>query len=223
MSFQCSCPECGYRYEVAGELAGKSVLCPECQTRFKPEGMRQASPRPPGLRQARKRVPEPPETVKPVEHVQAAPRGMSGAAVVVVLFAALAVVAAVVVTGTLISLNAPGSPAKIDPGEMTLKEFILQEPKHPVKVRVECRLDTFYNRDYIHARETHYSLDLKNATGPYASAYGYIARSSADGKRLYELLKSGRSLVLTLHLHHVGPDGQPGTDPGEFAVLRVVD
>jgi hypothetical protein len=45
MSIQCSCPECGYCYEVAGELAGKSVLCPECQTRFKPKGIQEARKR----------------------------------------------------------------------------------------------------------------------------------------------------------------------------------
>jgi hypothetical protein len=32
---ECSCPECAYRYEIAKDLAGKTVLCPECQTRFK--------------------------------------------------------------------------------------------------------------------------------------------------------------------------------------------
>jgi hypothetical protein len=34
---QCKCPECGYCYKVADDLAGKNVLCPECQTRFKVE------------------------------------------------------------------------------------------------------------------------------------------------------------------------------------------
>jgi hypothetical protein len=28
---QSGCPEWGYRYEIADELAGKSVLCPEGQ------------------------------------------------------------------------------------------------------------------------------------------------------------------------------------------------
>ena len=32
-----SCPECGHRYKIADELAGKNVLCPECHTRFKPK------------------------------------------------------------------------------------------------------------------------------------------------------------------------------------------
>ncbi len=32
---QCSCPECDYTYKIADELAGKTVLCPECQTRLK--------------------------------------------------------------------------------------------------------------------------------------------------------------------------------------------
>jgi hypothetical protein len=35
MAIQCSCPECDYTYEIADELAGKRVLCPECKTRFK--------------------------------------------------------------------------------------------------------------------------------------------------------------------------------------------
>jgi hypothetical protein len=35
---QCSCPECDYSYEVDEGLAGKTVLCPECQVRFKVKG-----------------------------------------------------------------------------------------------------------------------------------------------------------------------------------------
>jgi hypothetical protein len=35
---QCSCPKCDYSYEVDEGLAGKTVLCPECQTRFKVKG-----------------------------------------------------------------------------------------------------------------------------------------------------------------------------------------
>jgi hypothetical protein len=33
---ECSCPECAYHYEIAEDLAGKTVLCPDCQARFKP-------------------------------------------------------------------------------------------------------------------------------------------------------------------------------------------
>jgi hypothetical protein len=39
MPIQCKCPECGYRYKIADDLAGKTVLCPECRTRFKPKGI----------------------------------------------------------------------------------------------------------------------------------------------------------------------------------------
>jgi hypothetical protein len=34
----CSCPECGYEYKVADDLAGTSVLCPDCKTRFPVKG-----------------------------------------------------------------------------------------------------------------------------------------------------------------------------------------
>ncbi len=35
---QCSCPKCGYYYKVAEDLAGNSVLCPECKMRFTVKG-----------------------------------------------------------------------------------------------------------------------------------------------------------------------------------------
>jgi hypothetical protein len=35
---KCTCPECGYRYKVSDELAGRHLSCPECQTRFKVKG-----------------------------------------------------------------------------------------------------------------------------------------------------------------------------------------
>jgi hypothetical protein len=44
MPIQCSCPECGYLYKIADELADKTVLCPECQTRFKPERIPEVLP-----------------------------------------------------------------------------------------------------------------------------------------------------------------------------------
>jgi hypothetical protein len=44
MPIQCSCPECGYRYKVADDLVGRKVLCPECQTRFEPQGIPQVLP-----------------------------------------------------------------------------------------------------------------------------------------------------------------------------------
>ncbi len=45
MSLSCLCPECGYSYEVADELAGKYLSCPECLTRFKASGIHQPSNR----------------------------------------------------------------------------------------------------------------------------------------------------------------------------------
>ena len=36
MSITRICPECGYRYRIAGGLASRPVLCPECRTRFRP-------------------------------------------------------------------------------------------------------------------------------------------------------------------------------------------
>jgi hypothetical protein len=38
MPIRCQCPECSLRYEIDDELVGKTLLCPECQTRFQPKG-----------------------------------------------------------------------------------------------------------------------------------------------------------------------------------------
>src|SRR5262249_43367348 len=70
------------------------------------------------------------------------------------------------------------------PGDMSLKEFILQKPVKPTAVRVDCRLDTYYNFAFSRCAETHYSFRVEGHS-PYASAHGYVPKNSELGRRLY--------------------------------------
>lgn len=110
------------------------------------------------------------------------------------------------------------------PGDMSLKEFILQKPVKPTAMRVDCRLDTFYNFAFSQCAETHYSFRVEGSS-PYASAHGYVAKNSELGRRLYELLKNGSEQKMTVRLERVGPNGNPlpaGHD-SDFALVGVVD
>jgi hypothetical protein len=110
------------------------------------------------------------------------------------------------------------------PGDMSLKEFILQKPAKPTAVQVDCQLDTYYNYAFSRCAETHYSFKVEGRS-PYASAYGYVAKDSELGRRLYELLKNGSEQKMTVRLQRVGPDGDPlpaGHDSC-FALVGVVE
>ena len=111
------------------------------------------------------------------------------------------------------------------PGDMSLKEFILQKPSKPTAVQVDCKLSTYYNYSFSNCAETHYSFDVNEDSPSYASAHAYAPKTSDYGKRLYEQLKSGRTQKMTLRLQRVGPNGNalPANDDSCFALIGVVD
>lgn len=110
------------------------------------------------------------------------------------------------------------------PGDMSLKEFILQKPVKPTAVRVDCKLSTYYNYAFSRCAETHYSFDV-TGDSPYASAHAYVPKTAEDGRRLYELLKDGSKQRMTLRLQRVGPDGDalPARHDSCFALVGTVD
>jgi hypothetical protein len=109
----------------------------------------------------------------------------------------------------------------LDRGQLTLRQFITQQPKSPVTVEAECTLDTHYSYGYRHAKKTHYSVSLRTDEKTYG--HGYLFRSSAAGERLYELLKDGRRRVLVLEVQRIDPYGEVTGDPHEFAILRFAE
>lgn len=117
----------------------------------------------------------------------------------------------------------PGGAAS-PPGDMSLKEFILQKPSKPAAVQVDCRLDTYYNYAFSRCAETHYSFRVEGGS-PSASAHAYAPKTSDYGKRLYEQLKSGSEQRMTLRLERVGPDGSalPAEHDSCFALVGIVD
>jgi hypothetical protein len=110
------------------------------------------------------------------------------------------------------------------PSDMSLKEFILQKPSKMTAVRVDCKLDTYYNFAFSRCAETHYSFRVSSSS-PYASAHGYIAKNSELGRRLYEMFKNGSEQKLTLRLQRIGPygDALPAEDDSCFALVGIVE
>lgn len=114
--------------------------------------------------------------------------------------------------------------ANVPPGDMTLKEFILQKPAKPTAVQVDCKLDTYYNYAFSQCAETHYSFRVEGDS-PYSSAQAYAPKNSDYGRRLYEQLKSGSEQRMTLRLQRVGPGGDalPADHDRCFALVGIVE
>jgi hypothetical protein len=59
---------------------------------------------------------------------------------------------------------------------------------------------------------------------PLELAHGFIPKDSAEGKKLFELLRDGKRHEITLELQNVGPAGQPLERPDSHmvSIVRVV-
>jgi hypothetical protein len=113
----------------------------------------------------------------------------------------------------------------LPPGDMTLKEFILQKPDGPVAVQVDCELTTYYNYAFRQCAQTHYSFRVQSRSPTFADAHVYAPKNSEYGRSLYELLKAGNKRRFTLRIQRLGPYGEslPARDDGCFALVGVVD
>jgi hypothetical protein len=100
-----------------------------------------------------------------------------------------------------------------------LRTFIIQRPKGATRFRLQCELATHYHGEFFDCKDTHYSVLLKQED-PIELAHGFIAKNSAEGRKLFELLKDGRRHEVTLEFQNVGPYGQP-LDRPTFKVVSI--
>jgi tetratricopeptide (TPR) repeat protein len=92
--------------------------------------------------------------------------------------------------------------------ETPFKVFVATAKQGAIRLRVLCKVDTYFNFEYSDCQQTHYSVSLTTKE-PYEFLHGYIAKDSASGERLFKLLKDGGEHQLILELKLLGPTGFP--------------
>lgn len=75
-----------------------------------------------------------------------------------------------------------------------------------VTLRVEADLSDYYGYEWRAAKETHYAIRCREESLSATSFTAYIARDSADGKRLHELLKDGEKHRVTVAIQRTGTE-----------------
>jgi hypothetical protein len=73
---------------------------------------------------------------------------------------------------------------------MTLAAYQAQLPTDPVTFRMNGKLSDYFNFEFSEAELTNYSIQLTEPDNQYI--HGYVQKSSADGKRLFDLLKDDK-------------------------------
>ena len=72
-------------------------------------------------------------------------------------------------------------------------------------LRVEAELDSYFNYHYRDAKDTHYSISfLDNYRKQYTSFNGYVAKESALGKKLFDILKDGHKYNMMVTVEQTG-------------------
>jgi pSer/pThr/pTyr-binding forkhead associated (FHA) protein len=114
-------------------------------------------------------------------------------------------------------------PALTGHNTVSFKDFCSRRPIAPVRFRVTARLDSTFHDDFRGLESSHLSA-LITADGEPNYVHGYIAGTSAEGKRLARLLADGNARQVILELQHIGPTGdyieQPGR--GSLSIIRLV-
>jgi hypothetical protein len=75
-----------------------------------------------------------------------------------------------------------------------------------VTLRVEAELSDYYGYEWRAAKETHYAIRCREESLSATPFTAYIARDSADGKKLHELLKDGEKHRVTVAIQRTGTE-----------------
>jgi len=77
--------------------------------------------------------------------------------------------------------------------EMTLEAFKVQQPQEPVRIRCDCKMETFNNDPY--------QYEIWATTFDTLVVCG-IFKDSPAGKQIYEILKDGKKHKMTLKIRY---------------------
>jgi len=82
---------------------------------------------------------------------------------------------------------------------ISMKTFKANLSNIPTEFRVKATIGTFYNFNYIDAKNTHWNVSIEDNYKNFIIGC-YISKSSIEGKKLYEILKDGKSHALILEI-----------------------
>ncbi|MDR3638688.1 MAG: hypothetical protein P4L84_33085 [Isosphaeraceae bacterium] len=105
--------------------------------------------------------------------------------------------------------------------DMPLPTFLAERSTTPVKFRLYCTLDNYYNYEYGDSQATHYSISLSDSAG--RTIHGYLRRDRPEAKRFVGMIAPGRDVMALVELRQVGPGRLPlGRDNEHLEIVRVV-
>jgi len=90
---------------------------------------------------------------------------------------------------------------------MSIVTFRSVRPRTPHLFRAHAKLGSYYNYAYQDAERTHYSVELWIDS---VRIHGYVYKTDADGVRLFDALKDGRSHPILVQLQY--PPGAADAD-----------
>lgn len=98
--------------------------------------------------------------------------------------------------------------------DMELRAFIGLAPPGPKVFTLKCAIADSYIGDFCDARETHYSIHMRDRYG--TAIWGYVEKDSPLGRRLASLLSDGAGHVITVAVRRT-------KTAREVEVLRIVE
>ena len=100
---------------------------------------------------------------------------------------------------------------------ISMKTFKANLSTHPTEFRVNATIGTSYHSNYRDAMNTHWNVLIEDKEGN--TIRGYIGKSSAEGKKLYEILKDGKKNELILELKIDATENKSG---GTAIITKVI-
>ncbi len=82
---------------------------------------------------------------------------------------------------------------------VSMRTFKANLSKQPTEFRVEATIGNYYNFNYRDSKNTHWNVSIDCKENSNISGC-YISKSSEEGKKLYEIIKDGKTHPLILEL-----------------------
>ncbi len=89
---------------------------------------------------------------------------------------------------------------------VTENEFRATKPVSPVRFRALATLDDYYNYEFSNAKNIAYCIKFSNGDGGFIG-YGYIAKNTSVGQKLFQILEDGTSHPMVVELQYL-PDAE---------------
>ena len=99
--------------------------------------------------------------------------------------------------------------------DFPLVKYFETNPKEPKIFRVNAEIGSLYIDEFADFKEKYYNLDIREST-PYETCWGYVAKESEAGKKIYEIIKDGNKHKITVNCSwSLPPERLPGCIPAQ--------